>query len=299
MLDNLERKWGKYTIPHLMRYIVFGNALIYLIQMIFPQIVYYLNLMPDRILRGEVWRLVTFLFVPSIGNLLMTALSLFCYYWIGEALERTIGSFRFGMYYLIGWAAIILVSFLLYFLRIFNIGYLYNQMSFFNQTLFIALATLHPNIQILLFYFLPVKAKWAGVFSGVIILIEFFTSAFPIKMLILASFLPYLVYFLPMLIQRFKAEKRRKEFEKKINGTWNEPVNQGKGGNGIHIQVVNPSAVNKNGSEDRKVRKVAFHRCTVCGITEQDDPNMIFRYCSTCNGNHEYCEQHIHNHTHI
>ncbi len=297
MLENLERKWGKFTIPHLMRYIVFGNVLIYLINMLFPQsgFIYYLNLMPDRILRGEVWRLVTFLFVPSISSILMTALSLFCYYWIGEALERTIGSFRFGFYYLIGWAAIVLVSFLLYFTRIFNIGYLYNQMSFFNQTLFIALATLHPNIQILLFYFLPIKAKWAGVFSGVLILVEFFTSAFPIKMLILASFFPYLVYFLPMLIQRFKATKRRKEFEKKINSAAGGGVNR----NGIHIQVVRPQNTENNVREDKKIRKVAFHRCTICGITEQDDPNMTFRYCSTCNGNHEYCEQHIHNHTHI
>ena len=107
MLDKLERKLGRYAIPHLMRYIIFGNALVYLVAMFFPDIVVYLNLIPQLVLKGQVWRLFTFVLVPSMGNVFLTIFSMFCYYWIGESLERTWGSFKFGVYYFIGWLSMV------------------------------------------------------------------------------------------------------------------------------------------------------------------------------------------------
>ena len=41
------------------------------------------------------------------------------------------------------------------------------------------------------------------------------------------------------------------------------------------------------------------HKCTVCGKTDVDSPDLEFRYCSRCNGYHCYCQEHISNHTHI
>jgi len=41
------------------------------------------------------------------------------------------------------------------------------------------------------------------------------------------------------------------------------------------------------------------HKCTVCGRTDTDYPNLEFRYCSKCNGYYCYCMDHINNHTHI
>ena len=303
MLDKLERKLGHLAIPHLMRYIVFGNALVYVLSLFAPGIVYYLNLMPGMVLKGQIWRIFTFIFVPSLGNPLMTAISLLCYYWIGDALERTIGSFRFGLFYVIGWVGILLVAFVLYLARIFDLGQIYNQMSYFNSTLFIALATLHPDMQILLFYVLPLKAKWAGVFSAVIIGIEFFMNSLPLKLFILASFLPYLVFFLPQVISGIKSRKRRREFEKKAGSGYSGfggayytgPARENRG----KASFTGAASGNQEKGSDRNVRKAAFHRCTICGITELDDPEMTFRYCSGCHGNYEYCEQHIHNHTHV
>ena len=43
----------------------------------------------------------------------------------------------------------------------------------------------------------------------------------------------------------------------------------------------------------------AHHRCAVCGRTELDDPCLEFRYCSKCNGNYEYCQDHLFTHEHV
>ena len=172
------------------------------------------------------------------------------------------------------------------------------QMSFFNQSLFLALAALYPEMRILIFYFIPLKAKWAGYLSAGILLVEFILNGFTIKMLMLASFIPFLIFFLPGLIDRIRSGARRREYQKSANpygypgaGAFRQSQPTGRG------QAKAGSA--SRGSSTSNVTKAAFHRCHICGITELDDPNMTFRYCSQCNGSYEYCENHIHNHTHI
>ena len=51
--------------------------------------------------------------------------------------------------------------------------------------------------------------------------------------------------------------------------------------------------------QEVKQRKGYLHKCSVCGVTDTDNPNMEFRYCSRCNGYYCYCEDHISNHSHI
>ena len=41
------------------------------------------------------------------------------------------------------------------------------------------------------------------------------------------------------------------------------------------------------------------HRCAICGVTDVDDPNEEFRFCTTCEGAFEYCSKHLHNHRHV
>lgn len=289
---------GRFAIPHLMRYIVFGNALVYLIAMVYPEIVYFLNFMPTMILRGQVWRLFSFVFVPTLGSPFSAILSLFCYYWIGAALERTMGAFRFGMYYMVGWLAVIISGFALYFIFPGDpIALIYSQMSYFNQTLFISMATLFPNVGILMFFFIPLKAKWAGIISAAFIVVEFITAALPIKILILVSFLPYLLFFLPGFFKGLKDKNRRREFERKMAYGQNMREQAQRRQNAGPFRY-NISNIEGKDPEAGKIIKQAFHRCCICGITEIDDPEMSFRYCSSCNGNFEYCENHIRNHEH-
>ena len=300
MLDKLERKFGRYAIPHLMRYIIFGNALVYIISIFYPDIVYLLNLIPAEVMKGQIWRLFTFVLVPSSRGF-MTVLSLFCYYWIGDALERTLGSFKFNLYYLIGWFCLAATMFIFHFAFHIEIV-MAAQMSYFNQSLFIALATLFPDISVLLFFFIPVKGKWIGWISAALIIVEFVMNGFALKMLILASFVPYIIYFLPGLIRRWKAFFRRRSFEKKSGvgpQRSSQSYSQSFGGQYRNAARTESKAASSAENRGKVIRDVAFHKCAICGLTELDDPDMTFRYCSQCNGNYEYCENHIHNHTHV
>ncbi|HEY6007529.1 MAG TPA: hypothetical protein VIU40_04340, partial [Geobacteraceae bacterium] len=55
----------------------------------------------------------------------------------------------------------------------------------------------------------------------------------------------------------------------------------------------------------RQVSQVArrpdepYHRCTVCGITDQSHPQTDFRYCPQCDGQYGYCQEHIFSHEHV
>lgn len=309
MLDKLERKFGRFAVPHLMRWLVIGMASVYVLYMIRPDLILYLNFVPSLVAKGQVWRIFTFPFMPPLSNVFMTLLSLFCYYWIGEALERSWGAFRFNLFFLTGWICV-MVMLCIFGVSFSDVNTMLDQMSYFYQSMFIALASLYPDTRILLFYFIPMKAKWAGVISLVFIAVEFIQAGLAGKMLILFSFIPYLLYFVPGWIGRFKAWKRRRDFNKQVSRPFQpaQPSQPTQPANGQIIGRITPVKVPKDqagpaaqaGAKpvDRDQRK-AFHRCAVCGITELDDPNMTFRYCSQCNGNYEYCERHIHNHVHV
>ena len=167
-MDKLERRIGRFAIPHLMRYIIFANVAVYLISMFQPYIT--MNLLLDRnaVMAGQVWRLISFIFIPpSGGSVFMTALSLYCYYWIGSALEAAWGTFRFNLFYCIGMLSTITVS------MVFGIP---GVPTYMNQVLFLALASLYPNHRVLMFYFIPLKSMWAGVISAAFMLYDFIVT---------------------------------------------------------------------------------------------------------------------------
>ena len=64
-------------------------------------------------------------------------------------------------------------------------------------------------------------------------------------------------------------------------------------------KVVNFKRVQKQAQKQAKATGGYRHKCAVCGITDADDPNMEFRYCSKCDGYYCYCMNHINNHVHI
>lgn len=298
MLDKLERKFGRFAVPHLMRWLVIGMASVYVLYMIRPQLIFYLNFVPSYVAKGQVWRIFTFPFMPPLSNVFLTLLSLFCYYWIGEALERAWGAFRFNLFFLAGWISI-MIMLCIFGVSLTDVNTMLDQMSYFYQSMFIALASLYPDTRILLFYFIPMKAKWAGVISLVFIAVEFIQAGLAGRMLILFSFIPYLLYFVPGWIRRLKDRKRRRDFNRSVR----QPQNGRVVGRITPVQVPKDQVSQSPAAPaakpvDRDQRK-AFHRCAVCGITELDDPNMTFRYCGQCNGNYEYCERHIHNHVHV
>ncbi len=312
-LDRLERNIGKAAIPNLMRYVIFGSAIVYVISLMAPTAVFFLNMDPAQVLKGQVWRLITFVFVPSLGNPFMTALSLFCYYWIGGALERTWGTFKFNFFFFVGVIAIDIVLFIAHFLG-YSLTLMYHQAGYLFQSMFLALATMYPDFQVLLLLIIPMKSSWMGYISAALLIYEFIVGALPVKLLILASMAGYLIFFGPVLYQRVMRRVKKDQFQRKMNpGQSQNPFAAGRNASQNDYGAAGRSAfrpdpqtpppqsrtAQSRPAQGSVITNVAFHRCTICGITELDDPNMTFRYCSQCNGNYEYCENHIRNHQHI
>lgn len=258
LLNNLERKYGRYAINGLMKYIVAANLAVFLLEIINPGLEANLMLIPEAVMAGQVWRLITFILIPPATSAFWILFTLYFYFIIGMGLEQAWGSFKFNIYYLVGMIATIIVSL---------VGGSPATGVFINLTLFLAFASIYPNHEVLLFFILPVKVKYLGILNAVLLAQQFIMGGVGIKLMILASLANYFIFFGKDFIELFKTQKKVKK-------------------NKAKFKVI-------------EMKDYVRHRCTVCGITERDDPNMEFRYCSKCSGHKEYCMNHLKNHEHI
>ena len=281
-IDKLERKFGRFGIPNLTIYMIVCYVIGYALMIVNPGILNWLSLEPAYILRGQVWRLVTWvLYPPSTSGVLWFAIAvLFFYYPIGTSLERTIGTFKYTLYILSGVIFTILGAFILYFLLGGNVlvGNVFST-YYISLSTFLAYAMCYPDMQVLLMFIIPVKMKWMAIFYVVIVVYEMIqyvmAGAWDLGIPIVASLLNFIIfYFGTKDFSRYNPKEihRRNEFRRAM-----EPQGRMKSGSG----------------------SVTKHKCAICGRTELDDPNLEFRFCSRCNGNYEYCQDHLFTHTHV
>lgn len=281
-IDKLERKFGRFGIPNLTIYMIICYVIGYALMIVNPGILNWLSLEPAYILRGQVWRLVTWvLYPPSTSGVLWFAIAvLFFYYPIGTSLERTIGTFKYTLYILSGVIFTILGAFILYFLLGGNVlvGNVFST-YYISLSTFLAYAMCYPDMQVLLMFIIPVKMKWMAIFYVVIVVYEMIqyvmAGAWYLVIPIVASLLNFIIfYFGTKDFSRYNPKEvhRRNEFRRAM-----EPQGRMKSGSG----------------------SVTKHKCAICGRTELDDPNLEFRFCSRCNGNYEYCQDHLFTHTHV
>ena len=281
-IDKLERKFGRFGIPNLTIYMIVCYVIGYALMIVNPGILNWLSLEPAYILRGQVWRLVTWvLYPPSTSGVLWFAIAvLFFYYPIGTSLERTIGTFKYTLYILSGVIFTILGAFILYFLLGANVlvGNVFST-YYISLSTFLAYAMCYPDMQVLLMFIIPVKMKWMAIFYVVIVVYEMIqyvmAGAWYLVIPIVASLLNFIIfYFGTKDFSRYNPKEihRRNEFRRAM-----EPQGRMKSGSG----------------------SVTKHKCAICGRTELDDPNLEFRFCSRCNGNYEYCQDHLFTHTHV
>ena len=174
-IDKLERKFGRFGIPNLTIYMIVCYVIGYALMIVNPGILNWLSLEPAYILRGQVWRLVTWvLYPPSTSGVLWFAIAvLFFYYPIGTSLERTIGTFKYTLYILSGVIFTILGAFILYFLLGGNVlvGNVFST-YYISLSTFLAYAMCYPDMQVLLMFIIPVKMKWMAIFYVVIVVYE-------------------------------------------------------------------------------------------------------------------------------
>lgn len=205
-LDKLERKLGRFALPGLMRVVVVGMALVFCCELLFPQAMleYYLYFSPALIAQGQVWRIFTFIFLPPQSSLLFIVFALYFYYFIGNALENEWGSFRFTLYYLLGVVGTIIAGLLT--------GGATN--SYLNLSLFFAFAALYPNMQVLLFFFIPIKIKWLAYLDAALFAYQFLLGSWQTRAAILASLLNFLIFFGPSVLRQIRDNLRyRKQRE--------------------------------------------------------------------------------------
>ena len=236
-LDRLEKRFGFIAIPGLIRAIVTLNALVFVLVLLNKGFDSYLALNIERVRAGEVWRLVTYIFVPQISYPLLVAIALWFLWFIGDGLERAWGPFRLTLYFLVGMigttAAAVLTN-----------AQFSSQMLF--TTLFFAFAHFYPDEVIYIFFILPLKVKWiAWAYAGFLML-GFVTQSNSYRLALIAALSNYLIFFGPGVVRDLRQRKdvavRRHRFE------------------------------TQSRSEDEPL-----HRCATCGATEISDPNLEFR----------------------
>ena len=288
---SFERKFGKYAIKNLSLVLIICYAFGYLFEWIYPDFLHFLYLNPYKIIfRGQIWRLVTWLVVPPSGFDFFTLLMLYFYYSIGTTLERTWGTYRYNVYIFSGALFTILGAFLLlgytmlfqtdvftalgedYFTIVSGMFSTY----YVNMSIFLAFAATFPNMQVLLFFILPIKVKVLGIIYGVILIYQFIVGYgtnlavlnVANRFVIAASLMNFIVFFLTSrgkIRMTPKQMKRRQEFRREV----------------------------------KKSVKITRHKCAICGRTEETNPELEFRFCSKCDGNYEYCQDHLFTHTHV
>lgn len=289
-LNKLERKFGRYAISNLSLYLILCYVCGYLINLINPAFLDYLTLNPYMILHGQVWRIVTWIIVPPSGLDFWTIIMLYFYYSIGTSLERTWGAFYYNVYLFMGMIFTVLGSFLIMALSYvsgtsLNITLILNgEQTYFayiahffstyyiNMSIFLGFAATFPNVQVLLMFIIPIKVKWMGIVYAVMLAFEMLQGGIIIRIAIGASLLNFVVFFLMT---------RR--------------------GLGMRIS---PRQVKRRHEYRQEVRKarpasISRHKCAICGKNSEDNPDAEFRFCSKCNGNYEYCQDHLFTHTHV
>lgn len=279
-LSRFCYKHPGFSIPGLMKYIAAGNVLVWLLTLVsngtFVRLV---TFVPERIFRGEVWRLVTFVFVPMDFSPLYFVLSVMLFFFLGTQLEQAWGSTRFTVYYVSGVVLNILAGLLMGLsptLRSFGVVNMY----YVNMSLLFAFATLYPDAQFLVFYIIPVKAKWLAWFDAALFAFDIFSrigaGLYLLALIPVAAILNYLVFFWDDLMTALGRSRRKVQHQ-------------------TSRQTINFKAAQRQAQE----RKGYLHKCAVCGVTDTEHPNMEFRYCSKCSGYHCYCAEHINAHIHV
>lgn len=285
-MHDLRRRFNRFCfrnrdkgIPNLMLYITLGTAAVYLINFIDPSdtLFYWLYFDRSLILRGQVWRLLTFPLVHSSGNLFWTALMLLCYYSLGQAIENIWGTLRFNLFYFSG---ILMMDI---FCMIFG-GYA--DAYYLNLSLFLAYATLFPSAQFTLFFIIPVKA-WVLAVIDLVLLAAGLFYPFPHNIFPVIAVANYFLFFGKDWVNVFPVSWR---------------INAGRAAKKAahpRSKTIPFNAAGSYQATHAKPQAPYTHKCTVCGRTDADSPDLEFRYCSRCKGYHCYCSEHISNHAHI
>ncbi|RIK79394.1 MAG: hypothetical protein DCC67_10495 [Planctomycetota bacterium] len=276
-ISRLERRFGRFAIQNLTLFIIAGQAVLYVANLL-PQGVALdrVVLDPALVMRGQVWRLFTFLFTPPAIDWIWAVFYFALLHHFGSTLEHYWGAFRYNVYILTGYLANVVAAFA-------GSAILGGQIAealgdaplklasmpatneFFYMSLFLAFARLFPDFIINLFFILPVRIKWLAALAWIGYALALVQGDWMVRMLVLATVANYLLFFGPQHARDLRQGRRRRSFQAKA----------------------------------RRATSQVRHTCVVCGLSSETSPKTLFRYCSKCAGQQCYCPEHIHRHEHV
>lgn len=300
-LNKLERRFGKYAIPDVIRYVVGIYCVGAILGMVTDigilqvDIYYrYLCLDMDKVFHGQIWRLVTFLIEPygfSSGftfafNVIFFIFKVNLFFLFGRSLEQAWGSFRFNMYLLSGYLLNILAALILY-LSPLRANIYDSGMEYIYMAMFLAFAVINPNLELLLWFILPVKVKWLaiidGAYLGYVVLDNLMNG---IKLLLIPTYHQYGIVHISVAVAIVVSLANFLIF---FLSTRN-------------YRRISPRNIKRRREFKQKTARPAGgfrHQCAICGRNSEDSPDMEFRFCSKCEGNYEYCSEHLYTHEHV
>ena len=289
LVNAVERfcyRHPRFGIPNLMLYIVIANVIIWLFSMMDTSGTLRSALMfsPYHILHGQVWRLVSFALLPHVSGFL-ALIAFYFYYFIGRTIEREWGSGKFTIYFFSGMLLTVIFGFVVYFAYgggetlSWTIGSLVSAYYIY-LSMFFTFATLYPDMQVLLFFILPIKMKWLGLLDLALFIYDVVRLwvVFPLNLLPVVALLNYLLFCGGFLLDYLRRMR---------------PASKAQRDNMVNFR----NEVRRMQYEERT--RPYTRRCEVCGRTDTEFPDLEFRYCSRCAGTHCYCIDHINNHRHV
>jgi len=254
LISTLEKRFGGWAIPNLTLYLIalqlIGVALLMGGYSTYEDLI----LVGGLVQVGQWTRLLSFMMIPKTLSPLWLFFSFYIFYLIGSSLEREWGAFRFNLYILLGYLFTVAAAFIAPTAIIFN--------TYFLGGVFLAFATLFPNVEFRLFFILPVKVKWLGWLTAGFYILTLLSAGTGSRLGIMAAFVNYALFFGRDFINNVKSALRRKAYE----------------------------------VERAEVAAHPLHVCAKCGVSDKSDDTLHFRYCSTCGKC--FCEEHIADHEH-
>lgn len=324
-INKMERKFGRFAIRNLSLYVVICFAISYVLEICAEDVYLKLVFSPYHIFsEHEYWRIFTWIFTTPGNFTIFTLIMMFVYYSFGRAIERGIGTFMYNIFIfsslLFTTIGATVVGALQYFgneNEIELIGSFVSQNDAFREPgklldgtadvatkfvfetyinganmtyylmmgLFLGFALIHSDAIVLLYFIIPFKVSWLAFFDIFMMGIEFISTD---NLYLRVNIVSYLLAFgmMYLIVRKYSpgnryayARGRSSQMKRKSNTRSKEEVEMGQ-----VIQMPN---------------SITRHKCAICGRSEKDDFELEFRFCSKCNGNYEYCKEHLYNHEHI
>ncbi len=291
ILARLERRIGRYAIPNLIGLVVGGMAIVWVLSLLKPGFQDRLTLDIGAVRHGEVWRLVTFLFIPPPSSPMWILINLYFTWWVGSSLEQHWGAFKFNAYYFLGAIGVVTAAVIA--------GPTTNV--WLDASLFLAFATVFPDVQILLFFIVPIRVKWLGIAAAVVIGYFAATGGWDTRGSIAASLVNYVLFFGEHWygVYNYRGTLSRQKARLADLRAGSPARASAGGGNANPPGFIAEADRRGPGSSSPTTAPPAFGQrvCALCGSREADGADIRVCSCEKCGGQQRtLCLDHARNH---